>query len=57
VVWWEDRKINALEIARGLWEQTHPKIASDKRTSESAASANSHGDAATANHNAQMPQR
>ena len=22
--WWEDLQINALEIARGLWEQTHP---------------------------------
>jgi Rad52/22 family double-strand break repair protein len=27
VAWWEDLKINALEIARGLWEQTHPKSA------------------------------
>ena len=27
VAWWEDLKINALEIARGLWEQTHPKTA------------------------------
>ena len=25
MAWWEDLKINALEIARGLWEQTHPK--------------------------------
>src|SRR5450631_3401697 len=25
VTWWEDLKINALEIAKGLWEQTHPK--------------------------------
>jgi DNA recombination protein Rad52 len=24
VAWWEDLQINALEIARGLWEQTHP---------------------------------
>jgi len=24
VVWWEDHKIKAMEIARGLWEQTHP---------------------------------
>ena len=23
VAWWEDLQINALEIARGLWEQTH----------------------------------
>ena len=24
VAWWEDLQINAFEIARGLWEQTHP---------------------------------
>jgi DNA recombination protein Rad52 len=24
VAWWEDLQINVLEIARGLWEQTHP---------------------------------
>jgi len=24
--WWELRKINALEIARGLWEQSHPSL-------------------------------
>ncbi|MGC2825667.1 MAG: Rad52/Rad22 family DNA repair protein, partial [Pseudolabrys sp.] len=23
--WWEDRKLNAMETARGLWEQTHAK--------------------------------
>jgi hypothetical protein len=28
VAWWEDRNINALEIAKGLWEQTHPKTGS-----------------------------
>jgi hypothetical protein len=27
VTWWEGLKINALEIAKGLWEQTHPKSA------------------------------
>ena len=27
VAWWEDFQINALEIARGLWEQTHPALA------------------------------
>ena len=27
VTWWEELKINALEIAKGLWEQTHPKSA------------------------------
>jgi hypothetical protein len=27
VAWWQDLKINALEIAKGLWEQTHPKSA------------------------------
>ena len=26
VAWWEERKISALEIARGLWEQRHPKL-------------------------------
>lgn len=25
VAWWEDRKINALEVAKELWEQTRPK--------------------------------
>ena len=25
VAWWEDRKLNAMEIARGLWEQTHAR--------------------------------
>jgi hypothetical protein len=25
--WWADRKINALETAKNLWEQTHPKSA------------------------------
>ena len=24
--WWEGRRVNALEIARGLWEKTHPTI-------------------------------
>jgi hypothetical protein len=27
VTWWEGLKINALEIAKGLWEQTHPRSA------------------------------
>ena len=27
VAWWEALKINALEIAKGLWEQTHPQSA------------------------------
>lgn len=27
VAWWEDLDINVLGIARGLWEQTHPKVA------------------------------
>ena len=27
VAWWEDLQINAPEIARGLWEQTHPASA------------------------------
>jgi hypothetical protein len=25
VAWWGDLDVNALEIARGLWEETHPK--------------------------------
>ena len=25
--WWEDLQINALEIARGLWEKSHPSTA------------------------------
>jgi hypothetical protein len=25
--WWDDLDINALEIARGLWEETHPQLA------------------------------
>ena len=27
VAWWENLNINALEFAKGLWEQTHPKSA------------------------------
>jgi Rad52/22 family double-strand break repair protein len=27
VAWWQGLKINALPIAKGLWEQTHPKSA------------------------------
>jgi hypothetical protein len=27
VAWWENLKINVLPLARGLWEQTHPKSA------------------------------
>jgi DNA recombination protein Rad52 len=25
VVWWQDRRIDPLEIAKSLWDQTHPK--------------------------------
>jgi len=25
IAWWEDLNIDALEIAKGLWEQTHPQ--------------------------------
>jgi hypothetical protein len=25
MAWWGNMKINALEIAKGLWEQTHAK--------------------------------
>jgi hypothetical protein len=32
VAWWKDHAINALEIAKGLWEQTRPKsVAVDTR--------------------------
>ena len=27
IAWWEGLKTNALDIAKGLWEQTHPKSA------------------------------
>ena len=27
VAWWEGLNINALEMAKALWEQTHPKSA------------------------------
>ena len=40
VAWWEGLKINALPIAKGLWEQTHPKsAAADIRPNEDAAKA------------------
>ena len=30
IAWWQGLKINALDIAKGLWEQTHPKsVAAD----------------------------
>ncbi len=32
VAWWENLKIKPLEIARGLWEQTRPKLASTDTT-------------------------
>ena len=38
VAWWENLEINALEIAKGLWEQTHPKsAAADIQPNEDAA--------------------
>jgi len=37
VAWWDDLKINALEIASGLWEQTHPgSAATDSHQSNEA---------------------
>jgi hypothetical protein len=33
--WWEDLQINALEIANGLWEQTHPKSVASTETQQS----------------------
>jgi Rad52/22 family double-strand break repair protein len=32
VVWWENLKINALPVAKELWEQTHPKSAATDTT-------------------------
>ena len=32
VAWWENLKINALAIAKGLWEETHPKSATVEDT-------------------------
>jgi hypothetical protein len=29
VAWWEGLNIDALAIAKGLWEQTHPKSAAE----------------------------
>ena len=38
VAWWKDLDINTLEIAKGLWEQTHPKsAAADIQPNEDAA--------------------
>jgi hypothetical protein len=40
VAWWENLKINALPIAKELWEQTRPKsAAADIHPSEDAAKA------------------
>jgi hypothetical protein len=40
VAWWDNLKINALEIAKGLWEQTRPKPAvADVHPNEDAAKA------------------
>ena len=33
VAWWEDRKIKALDVARGLWEQSHPKLSTQSEES------------------------
>jgi hypothetical protein len=39
IAWWQNLKINALKIAEGLWEQTHPKSAAEdtRQPSEDAA--------------------
>ena len=40
VAWWQDLQINALEIAKGLWEQTRPKsAAADVHPNEDSAKA------------------
>jgi len=33
VTWWENLKIDALVIAKGLWEQTHPNAATGETAS------------------------
>jgi hypothetical protein len=32
IAWWKERKINPLELARELWEQTHPQSATKNDT-------------------------
>jgi Rad52/22 family double-strand break repair protein len=40
VAWWENLKISAMPIAKGLWEQTHPKsAAADIHSNEDSAKA------------------
>lgn len=34
VMWWQDRRVAPLEIAKGLWEQTRPKSAHQTTTPE-----------------------
>ena len=33
VAWWQDRKIKALDVARALWEQSHPKLSTQSEES------------------------
>jgi hypothetical protein len=47
--WWEGFKIRPLEIAKELWEQTHPKLASISKPNDLA-------EPAEPNANDEMPQ-
>ena len=40
VTWWADLDINALEIAKELWEQTHPKLRATTEIHQSAGAPN-----------------
>lgn len=31
VAWWRERKINPLEIARGLWEQSRANVGPERK--------------------------
>ncbi|MGC1590476.1 MAG: hypothetical protein WA770_10190, partial [Pseudolabrys sp.] len=39
MLWWQDRRVDPLEIAKGLWERTHLQV-SHRRDSQQAASEN-----------------
>jgi hypothetical protein len=56
VIWWTDLKINALEVARELWEQTHPRIAASSQTLEPTASPNGETEPTITSLNGRMPQ-
>ena len=43
VTWWKDRRIDPLEVARNLWEQTHPKLVPEALTQPEPQTANPDG--------------